>query len=342
MKDQNYFIDFLKFIFSIIIMFYHSWVFAVEKNEVLFYYGYMAVNFYFIVTGYLMMNSLEKNNKSTFDFIKNKILRLLPGILVTFFICYAFTYGRKGLDIELLFSNDVISDLLQLRVVGMGGAINAAWWYLSAMLFVLFLLYPLARKFRKKYIQYVIPILIFVTLAVIEYYDISMSYHSGLTFIFINGFYKGLIYIALGNISYELAKYFRNLKFDKLKIMLITIIETLIYMILIANMHFNYIGTIWCAILFVIGVSITFCNQSLTSSVFKSKFWNKLGNYGFYLYLTHVSIRTYFERRNSYIYYDMLPKYIFISLLVALFVYIVLEYIYPFIQKYMKKDIVKV
>lgn len=336
-NTENYYIDFLRLIFSFIIMFYHTWVFAGPGETSLFHYGYLAVNFYFIVTGYLMMNSLEKSNKNTFDFMKNKILRLAPGILLTFFVCYAFAYGSNGLKVGVLFSNEVIGDLLQLRVLGLGGVINAAWWYLSAMLFVLFLLYPLARKFKDKYIHYIIPFLIFVTLGIIEYYNISMSYHSGSTFIFINGFYKGIIYIALGNLSYELAKYFRSVKLNKCKTVLITIFEILIYAILIVNMHFYHIGTIWCAILFTTGVAISFSNQSLTSKMFNSKIWKQLGNYGFYLYLTHVSIRTYMNRRNSFVYYDMLPKYILICVLVALFVYVILEHVYPFIKK--KKQI---
>jgi peptidoglycan/LPS O-acetylase OafA/YrhL len=63
MKKQvsyNYFIDLLKFIFSVIIVFYHSWIFTGEYGAGFFNHGYLAVDFYFIVTGYLMMQSIAK------------------------------------------------------------------------------------------------------------------------------------------------------------------------------------------------------------------------------------------------------------------------------------------
>ena len=336
-KKQNYFIEFLRFIFSLIIMFYHSWSFAPINGATLFRHGYLAVNFYFILTGYLMMNSLYKNKKSTFDFMKNKIQRLAPGIILSFFICYAFTFGSSGLNLATLFSNDVLADLLQLNVVGIGGVINSAWWYLSAMLFVLFLLYPLAKKYKDKYTKVIAPLLIILTLAIVDQYDISMTWHSKSSFIFTDGFYKAIIYIALGNISYEIAQYFKKFKLDKLKTILITISEILIYGILIFNMHIKYIDTMWFAVLFTIGVSITFSNLSLTSKVFNNNIWKKLGNFGFYLYLTHSAIRTYMKRRNSLVYYDMLPRYLVLSLAVALFVYVMIEYLYPMLKRKISK-----
>lgn len=336
-NTENYYIDFLRFIFSIIIMFYHSWSFAGENETSLFASGYLAVNFYFILTGYLMMNSLEKHNHDTRDFIKNKIKRLVPGILLTFFICYAFTYGSEGLKIETIFSNNVIADLLLLKVTGFGGVINVAWWYLSTMLFLLFLLYPLARKFKEKYISYIIPLLIFVTLAIINKYNISMSYHSGSTTYFINGFYKGIIYIGLGNFSYEISKYFKGLNLNILKTILLTVFEWFIYAIVVYNMHYNYIGSIWYAILLTLGVAISFSGKTYTNKLFRWKIWKWLGNYGFYLYLTHASIRTYMLRRNTWNYFNMLPKYIKLSFSVALGVYILLDIIYPFMKKIKEK-----
>lgn len=337
-NDSNYFIEFLRFIFALIIMFYHSWWFLGKGESSLFHSGYLAVNFYFIITGYFMMTSLNKHNKDTKDFICGKLKRILPGIIVAFFICFLFTYGRSGLNIKTIFSNDVIADLLLLKVTGYAGAaINPAWWYLSSMLLVVFLLYPLAKKFKEKYIYYIAPLIILTSLALINHYDISMYTHSSADFIFINGFYKAIIYIALGNISYELAKYFKTKEISNIKSIFLTIFECFIYLFTIFNMHFNYIGTIWYAILFTLGVSISFSGHTYTSKIFKHKIWKKLGNYGFYLYLTHGAIRTFMDRRNTFVYYNMLPKYILVSLVVALFVYVLLDIIYPYIKNKKKK-----
>ena len=55
-EGQNYFIDFLRFVFSVGILLYHSWSFTGEFGKGLFNAGYLGVDFFFIVTGYLMIN----------------------------------------------------------------------------------------------------------------------------------------------------------------------------------------------------------------------------------------------------------------------------------------------
>lgn len=59
-SQENYYIDFLRFLFSISILCYHSWIFTGVFGNGLFNAGCYGVDFYFIVTGYLMMNSISK------------------------------------------------------------------------------------------------------------------------------------------------------------------------------------------------------------------------------------------------------------------------------------------
>ena len=66
LKKENFFIDFIRFLCSIVIMFFHGRSFANVNDTIIFEMGYLAVNFYFILTGFLMMNSLMKSNKDTF------------------------------------------------------------------------------------------------------------------------------------------------------------------------------------------------------------------------------------------------------------------------------------
>lgn len=328
-KTHNYFVDFLKFTFSIIILLYHTWSFAANKELGLFKDGYLAVNFYFLVTGYLMMNSLHINNSDSFSFIKNKIKRLLPGLVFALFICCFFVFFGSNFDLSIFFLTNVLGDIFLLSCWNIGGALNAAWWYISAMLILLSILYPLAKKYRKKYITIVAPLILIFILLLIYYFNIDIDEHVFYVFSLKNGCYKGIIYIILGNISYELSKCLRKVKTTNFQRKLFTITEILLYIILVINMYNSYLGKITVALLFTISVTITFSNISLTSNIFNNKIWNKLSNYGFYIYLTHVSIRTFLLRRNTNIYFDMLFKYLLISLVTALFMYIVLEIIYP-------------
>lgn len=337
-KRENYFMDFIRFLCALIIMFYHGRVFANSGDVKIFEMGYLAVNFYFILTGFLMVNSLMKSNRDTISFMKNKIKRLAPGILVCFFICYLFTFGRKSLDLKNLISNDVLGDLLQLKTFGLGGGVNLGWWYMSAMLFIIFLLYPIAKKNKEQFTKYTAPIIILVTVAIVKHFKISFTSHSTTTLIFTDGFYKGLVYISLGCISYDISKYFEKINVGKLARILLTIFESSTFALLMASMHFKWFETLIYAIFFTLAVAISFSNKTYTSSIFKHKIWKKLGNFGFYLYLTHVSIRTYIDRKNTFIYSDMLLKFVSLSIIVAIFVYFILEFVYPRVKSKISKN----
>jgi peptidoglycan/LPS O-acetylase OafA/YrhL len=336
--QENYYIDFLRFVCAIVIMCYHSWAFT-NKGDSFFGFGNLAVNFYFVLTGYLMMNSLHNKKKDTYLFIWGKIKRLLPAIIISFIVSYIFVFGREALslsqeNITRLLSDNIIGDFFKLRAFGYGGVINSAWWYISAMIFVTAILYPLAKKYNKTYITYIAPMIIVITLAIKNYFNISFGYHSGITLIFANGVFKGLIYIAIGNISYEISKVFQK-KYNNKKI-IFTIAEVLLTILMIYNFYTGNIGNILLAIIIALLISISFSGISLTEKVFKHKVWKYIGNYGFYLYMVHEAVRQYYKRQNTYIYIKMFKKYAITSALVALGMFIIIDVIFPWITKHIK------
>lgn len=339
-SKENYYIDFLKFVFSLIIMFYHSWIFAGPFGNGFMNYGFYGVDFYFIVTGYLMMNSISKNTKkdvSTFKFIVKKVKRLLPGLIVTFIIGYALVYGRSCLDIHNLLSNDVIGEFLQLTVFGYKSTINGSLWYISAMIIVLSILYPLSKKYKDKYIYFIAPLILLFTIGFVNSFDININDPGVLKVFLRNGFYKGLIFIILGNISFELTNYIKKMEISKFKKWIITILETLVYLSLIFNMHFNYMGSILVGLLFTINVAITFSDSSYASELFKHNVWHKLGKIGFYIFLINLPVRKYFLRHRIYSYPKMLICFSVLTIVLGLISYVVIEIIIPAIINKVKK-----
>lgn len=161
-NDQNYCIDFLKFIFSVIIVLYHSWTFTGVYGNGYFNRGYCVVDFYFIVTGYLLMNTISKKYKKYKDedigklsvkYIYNKVKNIFPYIFLAFIFGLLFTYG-KSLNLNILFSDSIILEIFQLSFLGKGITVNIATWYISAMLIILFISFPLILKFKNNYLFY--------------------------------------------------------------------------------------------------------------------------------------------------------------------------------------------
>lgn len=347
-QEQNYLIEFLRFIFSVAILLYHSWLFIGIYGEGLAKRGYLGVDFYFIVTGYLMLNSLNKNktkNKSksilseSLEFVWLKLKRIIPALIVTFGIGLLFVFEGNILDYHNLTSNNVMGELFQLSILGYPLPINSSWWYLSAMFIVLLLLYPLAKKYKKDYTKFIAPVILLTTLGIVRSKGIAVNDPLPITFFLRNGFYKGVIFIILGNFAYEISNYIKNFKVSKKMSIFLTIIELGTYLFLIMNLQHAVVDTIIFAVILTLNVALTFSNITCSKNIFKSSIWKKLGTFGFYMYLCQISIRTYMMRYITHIYKIDLIKYIIITLVTSIIIYILVEIVYKKIKNLIMKKI---
>ena len=338
-NQENYFIDFLRFIFSLCILFYHSWVFSGTYGNGILNNGYLAVDFYFIVTGYLMINSIYNHKKKkvsvlkeSFNFIYKKIKKLFPSLLVSFLVGIVFVYGKSIIfQPKLLLSNKFLPELFQLGIFGYELSINSSWWYISAMLFVMALLYPFAIKYNEYYCKYIAPLIIVLTLGIVNMCKININNPVEISFFLRNGFYKALIFIPLGNISYNITNLLKRKKFQKNKIIFLSILEIILYIVLVLNMHYLVIDTFTYAILLMLNICLTFSNVTFATKIFKHTFWKKLGDYGFYIFLCNISIRTYMLRKYvnfGLSYKQLLFRFLIITCLISLMIYIIVEIIY--------------
>ena len=339
MKQENYFIDFLRFIFSMCILFYHSWIFAGEFGNGFFNSGYLAVDFYFIVTGFLMMNSIYKKNyekvsvlNGSFNYLFNKVKKLLPSLIAAFFVGVIFVYGKSCVyEPSLLVSDKLLPELLQLGIFGYDMTVNSSWWYISAMIFSMALLCPLAIKYKDDYCKYIAPLIIVFTLGFIKMNNIIIDDPVNISYFLRNGFYQALIFIPLGNIAYVVTDIIKRKEYKKTKLNILSCLEIGIYIMLFLNMHYLFIDRFLFVLLMVFNISLTFSNITFSSKLFKHSIWKKLGDYGFYIYLCNISIRTFMI--NNYLnlglsYKALFFKFVILSCLTGLLLYVGVEIIY--------------
>ena len=339
LKKQNYYIDFLRFIFSLIIVFYHSWIFKGVFHTGFFNRGYYAVDFYFIVTGYLFFDSICRKygkksvkdselGKVTLRFLFDKIKGLLPYIGLSIILGLIFTRIRD-LSFNSLLSDNVVCEVLQLSFLVGKYSINTPLWYISVMIIVLFILFPLLVKYRDNYVYFIaFPLVLFV-IGLTNYLGININSPSEVKFIFINGFYKGLIFINLGIISYSISKWFESLKLQKNVRIILTVLETLGYLFLILAMHYHLCDGYVFGLGFMILVSLTFSGQTLVSGIFKSNFWKKLGKFGFVLYLNNYYFIYFIKTYYNYSYNNLVIIYLIHVFIISVLSYILIDIILP-------------
>lgn len=160
-KKYNPQIDVAKFLFSIVVILYHSNKLVALDFHIL-PYGYTAVEFFFMISGFLMVASSKKFDpqlpgRSTFNFTINKIkgfyLYFLIAFAVAFFARNFAFYLENTLTKASFFNNALLSlnEILLLHTSGIdfGKIYNGPTWYLSAMIFAMMFLFPIVLKFKE-------------------------------------------------------------------------------------------------------------------------------------------------------------------------------------------------
>lgn len=158
---RNSAIDYLKFLFSLIIFLYHYGLGAPG--------GYIVVEGFFMISGYLMFCSLKKRREeedlpdSSARFVWNKYKALfLPlffsafvGLFVYDVIVFSPTLKETLLDIPLL-----TFEVFPLQCAGFKARYTTGVsWYISAMLLAIAILHPLFKKNPKRAAYTLCPIL---------------------------------------------------------------------------------------------------------------------------------------------------------------------------------------
>lgn len=210
-KQKNGSVEFLRFLFTSIIIFFHINLDLWDQKKVVavigdtpvtfFNHGNIGVEFFFLVTGWLMAKSIysryiqpkagcqtstagkagsERHSNSTgsadgtgtgiftetMNFVKHKAHAIFPYYLLA---CALTPLVRLMTDrtLTLTYFLNRLPSLFFLQRVGIGKPFIGCTWYLSSMLIALVAAYPLCRHFYKAYTLLIAPVLCAVLLGAI-------------------------------------------------------------------------------------------------------------------------------------------------------------------------------
>lgn len=145
-------IEFIRFVFICIIAIWHDNTLNVFSHSV-------VVEFFFILSGFLLYNSYRKDSSLTpFDFAKKRISRLYCEYVVALLITLIINVVKEPTNKEFLYSQigSIIPELLMVQSVGIfQGGINPINWYIQVMFIGSVFLYALLYC-SPKYSKYII------------------------------------------------------------------------------------------------------------------------------------------------------------------------------------------
>ena len=302
-KSRNLEIELLRFIFSVGIVLCHSNAFAVKGVATLFRRGMLGVEFFFIVTGYLMAFAVMRKNesfswKNTKAFLQKKIQAFGPDFVISFIIAFivVFLYdGKYTLKALFILAKNVIWEFSLVFMIGISSKhVNGGDWYLSAMLIALLVLYPLACKYREKFLKVIAPAISVVAFVVLYYkFGTTAGVYNRVGW-FYAGLIRGFADISLGAACLPLVQSLQKRSLTAAGRKFITAIEALLLITILA--YFQWAAGRWpykggdvAAMLMITGlICLSFSGLSNWNNWFKPEVCLFLGNISLDVYLSNV------------------------------------------------------
>lgn len=350
-SQRNGKIEFLRFLFCSIVFLYHiaektiGLNYEIFENITFFGKGYFGVEFFFVVSGYLMASTAFKNQENglqlasdTISFMKRKLMAVLSYHLIVFSVTFIGVTLFNSFTVVEVFQR-FIDSLPNLLLIQRSGLYNVdvlgVEWYISDMLMAMFILYPLCRKYYHNFTKIIAPV---ISLLIVGYLIKETGKLSGSTawsVLVSKTLLRAIAEICAGSVLFEIVRSLKKLKFSKKDKVLLTVLEIVSYLLVIGYIIVpssrKYDGTF--LIFLCVGVCLSFSQVTYGNRLFNNKFCVFLGKMTLPLYLCQSLVR---RLTTGYIY----ETYGFaVSLVVSIFGTFAFAFVAMFIEKYLRRFI---
>lgn len=360
-------VDFWKFIFTIAIILYHANKIEGFEKANLFPYGYIFVEFFFMVSGFFMAKSIcaMQNNaiKNLGDETWRFTFKKINGIYIPFFIAFWIHFVIRMIIEETPLRSILVEITHSIREltltyssgITIGRYHNGPTWYISSMIIAMFIIYPFLRKYYKTFSSVFAPVFALLTYAYLqnEYSSINLSSHYG-KYICL-GLLRAICGICVGIFIFNLIDKVKNTNTEftiagKSALLLIEFGLALYLILIAANYenwfkakYYGYLAMVLQAIL----VFILFLDPIKIKNALFANLCKWAGEISFYYYLNHriwtrvleTAIPDYgYGKKQVLILYFILTT---ISVIFALILTHLLEHLKPHILKGAKKLFIK-
>jgi len=311
-----------KFIFSILIVCHHATCFFHDPH---FWRAYLAVEFFFIVSGLLLAKKwYEKSKESPFLWVKRKVIRIYPIFLYSISLLVLVGLLRTKNSYYFICSNlDLLYELLFLNSSGITTyAINDPDWYVSSMLLAGFF-YMAIFLINKKLLILVVPAIIISGISFIVNQFHTLNIHSKLVFTILDtGLIRALVDMGIGICTYYIISNMKtrnNRLYNSISEIILCCFS---YLFLINSYQSQY--DILIIPIFVLLVAASFKQQGIISIILESRLFQFFTKFSTSLYLTHFVVVRFIQYRNIRIH---TIKFVAISLLFAMISYYTVDFI---------------
>ena len=297
-EKHNGIISLWKFIFACVIVLFHCSSFYQNYNNYFVKGGYIAVEFFFIVSGFYMAKKAFKKQtknigKETIEYIWNVIKKLIPYLAISYI---ATLIIKIVYDSHKIFEwANSIWNLLLLRQVGFNSLLmNNQLWYLTSMILAIMILYPLLKKYKENFIYIVSPLIILIGLGYLNknfgWRGLDHAYQIW-DKIWYTGTIRAIIEFNIGFIIYLINKKCKKVEYTKTGIAILTITSNFLLALVIIMIQFldNSKNYDYIMLLFIsIAIGIMISEKTKELKILSNKKIYYLEKISMPMYINHI------------------------------------------------------
>ena len=312
-QAKNGRVEFLRFIFTLGILFFHIHKrFAVDGNISIgikgiyfFNHGYIGVEFFFLVSGYLLAASAyAKSNmpcqyigtetaKMMWKKIKNVFPYHLFAIILTVIVNGYFLHNTaKG---RIAYAIDSWASLFFVQIFGFDSSwVNKLTWYLDVWLVVTFIFWYFLRKHYDVFVKIVCPLIALFGLGYMSHEYHSLAGIDGWTGHFYKCFLRGLGEMALGCSAYSFTRQLNKINFTMAGKRILAVLELACYLLVLRYAVTGVDPKYSFVTLFImcVGLILTFSDVNPCHRIFDKPVFGWCGKMSLLIYLNQFySIR---------------------------------------------------
>jgi len=321
MKDKIYSIEALRFIFICVICLIHC-----PALGAFIYRGYLAVEFFFILSGFLLYKSYIRHLEvGTLDYTLSRVKRFIVPYFITILLLLLLD-RKRYLILDDFSAEGIISkyyvripELLFMQNMGISNVekVNGPTWFISVMIIAGALLYALLRNYGHRAIAVLIPL---ICLFGLSYTlgtggcDFKKNFElHGLP----NDVIMGASEMGIGIICSYIMEWKKNVLMNNL---LFNVISLLCFIgfccLLFCKSNYDYLAVF----LVPFFVCNCFCPKSIMQILFSYSIWAKLGGLSMFMYIIHI-----FFSNLYYIFCSQLSQIPYIIMIIAYILIIVVS-----------------
>lgn len=269
------------------------------KSTPYFSNAYIGTEFFFLISGFMIMKSADSHQMSAFTFTGQRVKKLYPHYLFAFlllFLLSAFT-SNTGILPQLRSLFTYAFELLFLQASGLKcfGLLNYPAWYVSALLIAGFFIYALIRLHKKLYLTIIAPLAVIATYSFFSANIGSLDLWGGNQFLNLSdAVTRGFAAMSLGTLSYELSKYICEKHYTPKKLLRILLslaeltcfIGVLIGCVLLKDSTYDF----HMLLIMFFAITLAFSGLTYTSCLFSCPIFSYLGKISYPMYVYQLFI----------------------------------------------------